>query len=82
MSFEELANFSVVRSRPLSTEDWHGRWLQNWLHTGWTFLDDFGRRVASKSGFQAFLDRSGRVWTARRVLHNRRLQVRFLSHLP
>jgi hypothetical protein len=28
------------------------------------------------------LDDSGRVWTARRVLHNRRVQVRFLSHLP
>ena len=28
------------------------------------------------------LDVLGRVWTLRRVLQNRRLQVRFLSHLP
>ena len=27
------------------------------------------------------LDVPGRLWTARRVLHNRRVQVRFLSHL-
>jgi hypothetical protein len=38
--------------------------------------------VASSRGFKALLDMSGRSWTARRVLHNSRLQVRFLSNLP
>jgi hypothetical protein len=28
------------------------------------------------------MDILGRVWTARRVLLNRSVQVRFLSHLP
>ena len=38
--------------------------------------------MASSRRFKAFLDVIGRVWTLRRVLQNRRLQVRFLSHLP
>jgi hypothetical protein len=31
---------------------------------------------------QGVLDALRCVWTARRVLHNRGVQVRFLSHLP
>ena len=34
------------------------------------------------AGFESNSDDLGRRWTARRVLQNRRLQVRFLSHLP
>ena len=52
------------------------------VQSGWTFLDDPGRCVAKKCEFEGDLDVVGRVWTARRVLHNRRVQVRFLSHLP
>ena len=44
----------------------------------WTTLDD----APPKSEFKGNLDNLGRPWTARRVLQNRRLQVRFLSHLP
>ena len=35
-----------------------------------------------KRQFKGNLDDLGRFWTPRRVLQNRRLQVRFLSHLP
>jgi len=45
-------------------------------------LDAAGRCSAKKGEFKADLDIRGRVWTARRVLQNRRVQVRFLSHLP
>jgi hypothetical protein len=45
-------------------------------------LDAPGRCVAKKCEFEGNLDNHGRLWTARRVLHNRRLPVRFLSHLP
>ena len=52
------------------------------VRSGWTFLDDPGRCVAKKCEFEGDLDVVGRVWTPRRVLQNRRLQVPFLSHLP
>ena len=42
-------------------------------------LDDVLPKTA---GFRGNLDNLGRVWTARRVLHTRRVPVRFLSHLP
>jgi hypothetical protein len=48
-------------------------------------LDVLGRRwtmCRQEPGFQGNLDIAGRSWTLRRVLHNRRLPVRFLSHLP
>jgi hypothetical protein len=45
-------------------------------------LDGSGRWVAKKREFAAGLDTFGRAWTPRRVLHNRRAPVRFLSHLP
>ncbi len=45
----------------------------------WTPLDDASPRTVR---FKGNLDVVGRAWTARRVLQNRRLQVRFLSHLP
>ena len=46
------------------------------------FLDGSGRCVAKIGEFEGNLDNLGRPWTLRRVLHNRRVQVRFLSHLP
>jgi hypothetical protein len=45
-------------------------------------LDAVGRSDVKFRGFKGNLDIPGRVWTARRVLQNRRMQVRFLSHLP
>jgi hypothetical protein len=45
----------------------------------WTTLDDLSPKNRQ---FKRDLDVLGRSWTARRVLHNRRLPVRFLSHLP
>jgi len=77
-----LASISILSLYAPGIESSNGRWLQNWLHSGWTCLDDAGRCAASNGGFQAFLDVAERIWTARRVLHNRRVQVRFLSHLP
>jgi hypothetical protein len=49
---------------------------------GWTCLDDTGRCVAKNRAFKPVLDNFGRVWTVRRALHNRRVQGRFLFHLP
>jgi hypothetical protein len=46
------------------------------------FLDDPGRCFVKIRGFKGSLDILGRIWTARRVLHNRMAPVRFLSHLP
>jgi hypothetical protein len=45
-------------------------------------LDAAGQCDASNSGFKGDLDILRRRWEARRVHHNRRLPVRFLSHLP
>jgi len=46
------------------------------------FLDAAGRCDGKNREFKAVLDDFRRVWTLRRVVHNRRVQVRFLSHLP
>ena len=46
------------------------------------FLDGAGQCSAKKREFKGNLDNLGRPWTPRRVLHNRRAPVRFLSHLP
>jgi hypothetical protein len=45
----------------------------------WTALDDAASITADSRGN---LDVLGRLWTLRRALQNRRVQVRFLSHLP
>ena len=45
-------------------------------------MDDHGRSDIKIRRFKGNLDNLGQRWTVRRVLQNRRLQVRFLSHLP
>jgi hypothetical protein len=45
----------------------------------WTTVDNASPKSAN---FEGDVDDLGRSWTARCVLQNRRLQVRFLSHLP
>jgi hypothetical protein len=47
-----------------------------------TFLHAAGRCLPEKRACMAMLDAHGRLWRPRRVLQDRSVQDRFLSHLP
>jgi hypothetical protein len=45
-------------------------------------MDNYGRIRANEAENSWLKDDYGRLWTIGSALHNRRVQVRFLSHLP
>ena len=45
-------------------------------------MDNYGRISRIRAGDSDLKDNYGRLWTIGSALQNRRVQVRFLSHLP